>query len=240
MCIFSGPVHEVSKTKIYCRIREGKQTLVYSMDVGFDNDVAMILPIPVSERKEDAVTFVNLKDHTDFFKDLDKPFVVTTRGSKMLGAYGCAAPLKVHEVGDYIASFVPHRLFFERLDEVFRLDESIWNNLPQYGNFGFAVFQLKNKDSDSNHYHPMGFAFPTKTPEKLFFPTVHVHDGKIHTQENFDHALYFQFDRTPDCRAERSYHPAKDYITSELVDPDKHIYKRRLQGSMENKDIYVE
>ena len=80
MCIFSGPVHEVSGTKIYCRIREGKQTLVYSMDVGFDNDVAMILPIPVSERKEDAITFVNLKDHTNFFKDLDKPFVVVTKG----------------------------------------------------------------------------------------------------------------------------------------------------------------
>lgn len=206
------------------------------MDVNFDKPVAMILPIPVSNHKEDAVEFVNLKPHAKFFEDLDTPFVVHSRGmrSKCLSE----PTLKVHEVGDYIASFVPHRLFFRRLDEAFRLEENVWNDLPQYANFGFAVFQLNKKDEGTNHYHPMGFTFPTKTPEQLFFPTVHVHNGKIPKREAFDHALYFQSNGSP--KAEKSYYPASKFIKSELVDPEKHVYKRRIHAIMENKDIYVE
>ena len=238
MCIFSGPVYDVSDTKIYCSIKEDKQTLVYSMDAGFHTPVAMILPIPANSKKEDAVEFVNLKDHANFFKELDEPFVIHSRG--MAKSFGCASPstLKVHEVGDYIASFVPHRLFFNRLDESFRLNENVWDAMPQYKNFGFVVFQLSKNSNDINHYHPMGFKFPTKL-ESLFFPTVHVHEGQIPTKEDFDHALYFQADDRSIYKAQKSHSVAKDFIKSELVDPDKHVYKVRLYGQMENKDTYI-
>lgn len=259
MCIFSGPVYDVSETKIFCRVKEGRQTLVYSMDVEFDNPVAMVLPIPTKSHKEDAVTFINLKEKADFFKELDKPFEVRTRGmSKGL----CASPLKVHEVGNYIASFVPHRLFFERLDEAFRLNDSIWDKLPQYANFGFAVFQLKSENRGAkNHYHPMGFTFPIKNENEIFFPTVHIHDGEVPDRGDFDHAIYWQFDKdikrflvkeTSGVKRgqfvefddnypmiQKSSKTALAYTNSELVDPNMVIYKANIYGEKENKDLYV-
>jgi hypothetical protein len=38
----------------------------------------------------------------------------------------------------------------------------------------------------------MAFLFPTRRPDALFFPTLHVHDGKFHPTAEFDHVLYFQ------------------------------------------------
>ena len=37
----------------------------------------------------------------------------------------------------------------------------------------------------------MAFDFP-RAAKKLFFPTVHIHDGKVHDKADFDHALYCQ------------------------------------------------
>ena len=43
----------------------------------------------------------------------------------------------------------------------------------------------------------MAFEFPRRNPAELFFPTVHIHDEKIHPLAEFDHELYFQLDRMP-------------------------------------------
>ena len=48
MCCFSRPVHAVSDTGIFARFAEkGRQFLVYSMKMKADEELAMILPIPV-------------------------------------------------------------------------------------------------------------------------------------------------------------------------------------------------
>ncbi len=44
----------------------------------------------------------------------------------------------------------------------------------------------------------MAFAFSTRMPETLFFPTVHVHDGRYHETAHFDHILF--------CQAKRDVH----------------------------------
>ena len=28
--------------------------------------------------------------------------------------------------------------------------------------------------------HPMAFEFPTRSPDEIFFPTAHIHDGACH------------------------------------------------------------
>jgi hypothetical protein len=38
----------------------------------------------------------------------------------------------------------------------------------------------------------MAFSFPRRDTKALFFPTVHIHDGKVHAKAGFDHALYCQ------------------------------------------------
>ena len=87
------------------------------------------------------------------------------------------------------ASFVPTIADFDRLDERFRLPKETWHHLPQYNKFGFAVFKLKPGEK---RIHPMAFEFPRSDSKRLFFPTVHIHDGEVHATADFDHILYCQ------------------------------------------------
>ena len=96
--------------------------------------------------------------------------------------------LEVFEVGNYVASFVPKVADFVQLDKRFCLPEETWSRLPQYKAFGFAVFQLA---AGSRTPHPMAFEFEYDK-KSLYFPTLHIHDGKIHETEEFDHILYMQ------------------------------------------------
>ena len=153
-------------------------------------DNAMILPIPVKHASEgDAVRFIDLENYPDFFEDLSRCFPYSQPSS-----IGCSASkvasdaLEVFEVGNYIASFVPSLADFDRLDPRFALPRETWNQIPGYKEFGFAVFQLA---AGFLKPHPMAFEFQALSAE-LFFPTVHIHDGEVHDDEEFDHILYMQ------------------------------------------------
>ena len=60
--------------------------------------------------------------------------------------------------------------------------------MPQYTDYGFAVFQLA---AGLLKPHPMAFEFQAKH-SSLYFPTVHIHDGEVHENEEFEHVLYLQ------------------------------------------------
>lgn len=246
MCIFSGKVDHVGSTKIFARIQDGVQYLAYQMNMGASKDVAMILPLPVSSRKEDAVKFINLEGYPEFFKDIAKGFVRTSRGKSLRSIYGGPAcdTLQVHEVGDFIASFVPHKMSFRRLDEVFRLPENAWDELPNYNDYGYAVFQLKaNKNQE---IHPMAFNFPTRFESKIFFPTVHLHDGQFHEKEHFDHKLYWQGEfNVVGAHIGGSESNAKmgsfvELDKSQGIVLDETGYEFSMYGLYENKDTILE
>src|SRR5437870_13912166 len=76
MCCFSRPVKLVADTNIFARgSAEGRQFLVYSMQIDTKEDLAMILPIPVPrESKENAVRFINLEEYPRFFTELRAGF----------------------------------------------------------------------------------------------------------------------------------------------------------------------
>ena len=99
--------------------------------------------------------------------------------------------LEVVEVGSFEASFVPAIKDFARLDERFRLPTSVWEKLPQYKDYGFAVFKLKK---GASKVHPMAFEFPRALKDVLFFPTVHIHDGTVPAKAKFDHSLFCQME----------------------------------------------
>ena len=44
----------------------------------------------------------------------------------------------------------------------------------------------------SREIHPMAFRFPRRDPGRLYFPTMHVHDGAWHPEADFDHLIYAQ------------------------------------------------
>jgi hypothetical protein len=256
MCCFSRPVPYVAGTKIFARAHgDGRQALVYSMRFAAAEELAMILPIPVPPSPpEDALRFVSLEGYDRFFDDVRKAFpamrVEASRGPA-LPAAAPQAKLVVHDVGDFEASFVPRQADFDRLDERFKLDPAVWAKLPQYADWGFAVFKLKPKKAGTlarlfrrakkQRVHPMAFVFPNRHPEQLFFPAVHVHDGEVHETADFDHTLYGQLDGEPDEPWERSEKALGAVMNAErakgLVDPEAHCWRRVIRGPHENRDI---
>jgi hypothetical protein len=249
MCCFSRPVDFVSNTEIFARpTGKGRQLLIYSMRVGAKEALAMILPIPVAEgTPENAVEFIDLKGYPNLFDDLTKGFPPPPR-SPALAAESFAAPksapkLKVENVGNFVASFVPTVADFKRLDDRFRLPTGAWKRLGQYDKFGFAVFQLKPGEGQ---VHPMAFTFPTATPEQLFFPTVHIHDGEVHPKADFDHKLYCQAPKQglkSLLSWEESGLPAAKFIdtakASGVIDLDRHVYRHGLHGNLANVDTVL-
>lgn len=248
MCCFSGNVDFVRGTRIFARMTEAnRQAIVYQMEMGAKADLAMILPLPVaSGTGEKAVNFINLSKYADFFTDLRKGFPVAyslARSTSDSAPKAAGAVLEVKQVGAFEASFVPTVKDFARLDARFRLPEGTWQALPQYADHGFAVFKLRKGE---HKVHPMAFTFPTRHGDKLLFPTVHIHDGKVHKEEEFDHDLYCQIKRAgffAMMHWEESEGLAKGFVkidtTQKLVDGDGHVHRRQITGKQKNEDILL-
>jgi hypothetical protein len=257
MCRFSRPIRSVSGTTIFARDSgRGRQILVYGMKLAADQELAMILGLPVQPGGDDALRFLDLSGYPNFFLDLDHGFPSDGLGGSRGRPQGRAqkAPLAVVEVGSFEASYVPSIADFDRLDPRFRLSPSVWDEQPGHEGFGFAVFKLKPGE---RRIHPMAFEFTRADEARLFFPTVHVHDGQAHPTARFDHALYYQ--RAEGERAgvlsawEESREPARAFIRWAMPDPrtpmrwlgegivdgDLRVYRRRIQGEARNEDVYV-
>ena len=293
MCCFSRPVVQVSRTKIFARARDDRQLLAYEMNLASDEDVAMILPLPVPPGSpEDAVRFISLASAAGFFPALDRLFEMPLRGGPVRTrqlAPQAAGRLVVHDVGQFEASYVPTVADFARLAPQFRLPHEVWAELPQYADWGFAVFKLKQPQTPDaapappapptlgsrlralfsgrqaapgqtappvrpapppRAIHPMAFEFPRRDPGRLFFPTVHIHDGQVHARADFDHLLYGQLRRaaapgaTPkhDGTAwELSELPAAPQPgpEAELLAPGETVLRLRLRGALPNRDTYL-
>lgn len=259
MCCFSRPVLMVSATRIFARPLAGaRQLLVYGMTVDIPEDLTMVLPIPVPPGSpDDAVTFVDLSPCPTFLDDLAEMFPKQYEVSR--GGFGImqsrqAPTLAVHDVGDFEASFVPSQKDFDRLDARFRLPSGVFDKLPRYADWGFAVFKLKpkkhgglfglfEKPGGAQTVHPMAFEFPRRDPSTLFFPTVHVHDGEVHAKAHFDHDLFCQPGPSWDAPAEwirsASTTTALAPRAQKWVAANEHVYKRPLQGDLANEDVLV-
>lgn len=195
MCCFSQPVRHVSNTEIFARLSGlGTQFLVYQMTFASDGPNAMVLPLPVRS----VVRFLNFASYPRFFDDMRRGFPTghAGMGGGGMGGLGggMALPqtLPVESVGEFVASFVPRIADFDRLDSRFVLPKTVWEALPAYQDWGFAVFQLRTPSKAKARVHPMALEFDTRHPGTLFFPTLHIHDGAVHLEEDYDHMLYFQ------------------------------------------------
>jgi len=248
MCCFSAKT-EVRGTRIFARLTApDTQALVYQMQYAAAQPTAMILPLPVATPATDAtVAWKSLKEYPSFFEDLAAGFAEAApqspSGSKSVRG---AAPLPVHEVGDFVASFVPSVNDFDRIDPRFVIAKDVWAAIPEYRDYGFAVFQLKQL---SGSPHPIAFEFRTRLRDAVFLPTVHIHDGTVHREDAFDHALYVQ-----DTRLDARQANADGFVGSSdqasaftrqaaalgLVDGSLHVHRKLLSGIMPNKDTFVD
>lgn len=245
MCCFSQKVDSVNATNIFARpSKEAGQFLVYSMQFKARQDLSMILPIPTPKNsKEDAVQFINLEKYPTLFEDMHSGFPEKKGNwSFGIGVKSPDRPLPVVEVGSFVASFVPSIKDFARLDERFRLPTKVWEGLPLYKDWGFAVFQLKKGEMK---VHPMAFEFPRAYPKVLFFPTVHIHDGTVPAKAHFDHYLFCQTESPEKVLSwTESAKPAQAFMTKidkslGIVDPKLHVYRREIQGLHDNHDVAI-
>lgn len=221
MCCFKPSPQWVARTRIFGRMTTSvRQMIAYTMEIGADTELAMILPIPVAlKAADDAVRFIGLEGYPSFFADLAGGFpvagAITYGKAGGFGGVESAPMLPVVAVGKYEASFVPTINDFDRLDDRFRIDREVWLTRPEYADYGFVVFKLKPatapappeataaignarptfaaQGKESQSFHPMVFEFPVRRiGQPLFFPTLHIHDGELHAKEHFDHELYCQ------------------------------------------------
>lgn len=247
MCCFTRPIQHVSETNLFARMGDGiEQFIVYSMSLKTAQDVAMVLPIPVAKGTgEKAVKFINFEKYANFFEDMALGFpALPSRGYGPADPFGPAGAaqtrLEVHSVGAFDASFVPAIADFARLDERFRLPAEVWQKLPGYKDFGFAVFKLKAGDA---RVHPMAFSYPSAIPNVLFFPTLHIHDGEVHAKADFDHAIYCQATGLKSVEWRESPRLAGQFVkcgqTQGIVHPGHHVFKRELRGLLANGDLMV-
>lgn len=203
----------------------------------------MVLPLPIKTPVWDgSVRFLNLEECEDFFDRMHRLFPLPrTKGLDSFSASSAnLADLPVIEVGSYVASFVPSQKDFSRLDKRFQVSPENWAKLPQYRDYGFAVFQLK---PGSSRIHPMAFVFESRLQGKLFFPTIHIHDGEVSENDHFDHTLYAQ-GWLNSVFVESGWHASKQIAGSQLSEEKTKglvwaggkVFRRTLKGEYPNKD----
>src|SRR5262249_55026452 len=92
--------------------------------------------------------------------------------------------------------------------------------------------------------HPMAFEFQRADAKKgLFFPTVHIHDGKVHAKAEFDHALYCQVSMEDISEWDESPgHPASFMQMDKcqgIVQKNAHVYRKLLKGTLKTEDVWL-
>jgi len=250
MCVFTGEVEHVANTNIYARAQGERQTLVYSMSYAATSPLAMVLPVPVKPGSgESDVRFVDLSKCALFFEELRAGFPTSylemaTLSAGHVGEVAAPATLEVRQVGAYEASFVPTPADFGRLDERFRLPAELWLELKNYRDWGFAVFQLR--ETQLAEVHPMAFDFPRRHRERLFFPTLHIHHGRLEGRAAFDHTLYCQPEPALNWHLQQwedSENPVAQYVhcaeALKLFDAGFPAWRVTLHGELENRDTWV-
>ena len=211
------------------------------MTAALDQEMAMILPIPlqVTEDGNQPVEFLDLSDCPMFFPYLEGSFQKRP-GFSLLQLFG-KDTIEVIEVGSFVASYVPSIDDFKRLDPRFGLDTSIWRELPQYHDYGFAVFKLQPGEE---RIHPIALRFRTRYQDQLFFPTVHVHNGVVPETETFDHRLFCQSGDHPGGNWSESLYKLGDLIPTNqnirhIVNRKKAGFRLQMKGEFPNQDVFV-
>lgn len=246
--LFIKPIR-VRNTQIFARVDGDHELLAYAMNLRARSELAMILPLPVRPGSDEAdVQFIDLSAAPDLFDLLHEAFMPPLMPQAKRGGFSLdlpsrsRPPLQIKQVGAFEASFVPTVNDFDRLDPRFRLPTAVWAELP-VADHGFAVFKLRETDGDAK-VHPMALRFPTRDPARIFFPTIHIHDGKVHRHAHFDHSLYYQrSDATVDAAHDRPFFPELVVRaagrTDNLIHRDLPLARATLSGRRANADTWL-
>jgi len=238
MSIFSGPVTRVANTRIFARTTDdNKQYLVLQMDYAADRDVALIVPLPTpADTAADAVRFTDLAHYPEFFIDLANGFPIA-RSAPMPGTVEDGSVVPLQRPPENNSSFVPSRAALSELGEDYRDAAAALEQLPEYHDYGFAVFKLP---ADTESMTPVAVEFPTRNAQLLFFPTLTLKEGHVETDSYFDIDLFAQ----AKAGWMRSYDSARSFMdldrAKDVVDPNLRVERFTVLGIHPNSDIVLD
>jgi len=217
MCIFAKSVAEVRKTRIFVSpTNDGRQLTVYENNVkpisptedsNDDSSVsekvqynAMILPCPLYDG-EIVLLDLSGKNGTDFsFDKLSKCFPKLERMTKSKGRMAVSKgiskgedfdELEIVDLGAYKVSIAPTARDIRRANkDIFKVSKGTRKVLKAEYDDGYAFVICMFDTSKEIDPHPIGYIHDRLPSGHLFVPCKHVHDGKEHKKEKFDHVIY--------------------------------------------------
>ncbi len=196
MCIISGQVTHVSKTRIFVAplLEHSTQLTIYANTVDMHNHGTMILPVPRGD-----VQFIDLSSYSDIFDDLAHCFpdmrLINTNSSGVTRSFNDSISDPV-EVGSYKASTAPTpsslvQLLTFPLNQTYHVSPDVVKYLQQYydDSYSFVICVLKR---GSVKYHPFAYSHSCKRNGDLFIPTRHYHESHniSESHPDWDHTIY--------------------------------------------------
>lgn len=103
-----------------------------------------------------------------------------------------------------------------------------------------------NTNPANKKFTRCALVFATRFADRLYFPTVHIHDGEVHEKEKFDHNLYCQL-QGGGGRAMLNWEEsssnaivfAQAGLSQGILNPATHVYRLAMRGEFENKDQWA-
>lgn len=189
MCIISGPIKDVSSTKIFVlpNVDFSRQMTVYSNSVDSPGNNLMILPVPNSH----TIRFHEL-DYEDLFQDLMNSVYKNSFGVEASASLSRGF-LQVFVNGSYYVS-VAHSVeeLFQLDTAVFRLTDDLYNFFRHFYDEGFGFVCCVLRPGIRN-YEPLCYSHDING-DRLFVPTRHYHvetDGSVDTvKADWDHLIF--------------------------------------------------
>ncbi len=216
MCIISGPVKNVSSTKILAFPSKNlkRQLTVYRNSVDSPNSNMMCLPVP----NPSSVKFEFVPK--DIFKQCEnsfakyEPFGMKSMSARNFMSQSSKLPVLSH--GSYNVVLVPSLEDFDKVPDDFMIltqdvIQFLKNSYPT--TFGVLLCKLKKGMTD---YEPFAYSHNLLSNKNLFYPTKH-----FHTKNNFSNNYHNLL--------EDNYYPFNNYsnqsINHDIADDwDHEIY----------------
>lgn len=255
MCIISGYVNKVAKTKIFCMpSKDGsRQLTVYTNVVDTPKENVMCLPVPFPETvKFEKVPKDLFKQCKLSFPEEVKPY--SNANTLSWSRSASIEPIQIQSHGSYEVAIVPSLYDFHRVPgNFFVLSEEVkhflFNNYaPEWG---VLLCKLKEGASD---YEPFAYSHAVHN-QSLFLPTKHYHKHEdkdfvsgrsyfpSHTTADWDHELYLCYISKQDSWKQNKGDNliVWNEVSKEFrVCPEYPLQQQIVQGSWHlNKDITV-
>lgn len=142
---------------------------------------------------------------------------------------GKSDTLEVIELGAYKVSVAPTAKDIRRANkDIFKISKGTRKVLKEKYDDSYAFIICMFDSTKKIAPHPVGYIHDLLSSGEVFVPCVHVHDGKLHREEHFDHMIY-----SLGCKSPRD---EETEGVNELID----TYKREERNFVEGSVKYVE